>query len=91
MAFLIERAQNEKEQLRVFFFSYYLVENSKNGEVRDQMRDSTHTRERAERGGIQHDNRQQKGRSETDEKKKKKLNLCLTVSCESRGEIKKGI
>lgn len=50
MAFLIERAQNEKEQLRVLFF-YYLEEKGKSGEVREQMRDSTHTRERAVGGG----------------------------------------
>lgn len=52
------------------------------------MRDSKHTRERVEGRGIQYDNRQQKGRSETQMKREKKLNLCLTVSCESRGEIK---
>lgn len=78
MAFLIERAQNEKEQLRVFFFfSYYFKENGKNGEVREKMRDSKHTRERVEGRGIQYDNRQQKGRSERQMKREKKAQFVL--------------
>lgn len=52
MAFLIERAQNEKEQLRVFFFFQITLKKiAKNGEVREQMRDSTHTNTQEEKSG----------------------------------------
>lgn len=80
-------------QLRFFFLSFFyitLTKMAKNGEVREQMRDSTHRRKGGGGGGwVQDDNRQQKGISErrTGEKKNQ-LNLCLTVSCELRGEIK---
>lgn len=46
---------------------------AKTGEVSEQMRDSTHTHtyRNTNKGGrgLQYDNRQQKGRSETDRKK----------------------